>query len=143
MLKLLSIFNVFIMYVHITNLKWFITDSFCYLASREKRGRGRSWPVTMKTDLLCGITPEACSGVMVRKSSNLKCIFGCIGAYSIAEDLPMKIMESNTGHWTNTWTLIWISLTIFSAVQVIRETKATLFSNVFQQKFFITSSMVS
>lgn len=50
----------------------------------------------MKTDLLCGITPEACSGVMVRKSSNLK-YHGCIGAYSIAEDLPVKIMESNTG----------------------------------------------
>lgn len=51
----------------------------------------------MKTDLLCGITPEACSGVMVRKSSNIKYL-GCIGAYSIAEDLHMKIMESNTGH---------------------------------------------
>lgn len=52
----------------------------------------------MKTDLLCGITPEACSGVMVRKSSNLKYL-GCIGAYSIAEDLPAKIMDSNMGHF--------------------------------------------
>lgn len=51
----------------------------------------------MKTDLLCGITPEACSGVMVRKSSNLK-YHDCIGEYSFAEDLPVKIMESNTGH---------------------------------------------
>uniref|UniRef100_A0A2I3GQ57 Uncharacterized protein n=1 Tax=Nomascus leucogenys TaxID=61853 RepID=A0A2I3GQ57_NOMLE len=40
---------------------------------------------------------KACSGVMVRKSSNLKYL-SCIGAYSIAEDLPVKIMESNTGH---------------------------------------------
>lgn len=39
----------------------------------------------MKTDLLCGITPEACSGVMVRKSSNLKYL-GCIGANYFVED---------------------------------------------------------